>query len=65
MTVEEAIKMIISGGIVTPADLRPAEQQQITLVGRSDGDTQTIGGSDAGGGKPAIEKADKETVDAD
>ena len=32
MTVEEAIKMIISGGIVTPEDLRPAEQQQIKLV---------------------------------
>lgn len=29
MTVEEAIKMVISGGIVTPIDRRPAEEQAI------------------------------------
>ncbi|MGB0682280.1 MAG: DUF502 domain-containing protein [Magnetovibrionaceae bacterium] len=28
MDVEEAIKMVISGGIVTPPDLRPVEEQQ-------------------------------------
>ena len=27
MTVEEAIKMVMSGGIVTPPDRRPAEQR--------------------------------------
>ncbi len=32
MTVEEAIKMVISGGIVTPPDRRPQEQQNKPLV---------------------------------
>jgi len=32
MTVEEAIKMVISGGIVTPPDLRPAEVQAKAVV---------------------------------
>jgi len=32
MTVEEAIKMVISGGIVTPPDRRPVEQQAIPLT---------------------------------
>lgn len=43
MTVEEGIKMIISGGIVTPPDRRSPEQQQIKRVARADGDTPTIG----------------------
>lgn len=43
MTVEEGIKMIISGGIVTPPDRRPAEQQDIKRVAASEGDTPTIG----------------------
>ncbi|HJO88234.1 MAG TPA: DUF502 domain-containing protein [Alphaproteobacteria bacterium] len=30
MTVEEAIKMVISGGIVTPSDRRPEAEQKIT-----------------------------------
>ena len=60
MSVEAAIKMIISGGIVTPADLRPAEQREIKRVGRADGDTRTIID-----GKPDPDKVDKETVDAD
>ncbi|MFQ5618469.1 MAG: DUF502 domain-containing protein [Rhodospirillales bacterium] len=32
MTVEEAIKMVISGGIVTPPDTRPLEEQKIPKV---------------------------------
>ena len=28
MTVEEAVKMVISGGIVTPPDRRPIKEQQ-------------------------------------
>ena len=60
MTVEEGIKMIISGGIVTPPDTRPLEQREIKLVGHADGDTLTVGGSE-----PSSSKIDKETVDAD
>ena len=41
MTVEEGIKMVISGGIVTPPDRRPPDQQKVK-VGVSDGDNQTI-----------------------
>ncbi len=32
MTVEEAIKMVISGGIITPPDHRPPDQQKIPLT---------------------------------
>ncbi len=32
MTVEEAIKMVISGGIVTPPDTRPLEEQKVPRV---------------------------------
>ncbi len=32
MTVEEAIKMVISGGIITPPDRRPPEQQDVPLT---------------------------------
>ena len=60
MTVEEGIKMIISGGILTPPDRRPADQQEIKKVGRADGDTPTIGG-----GEPISGTTDKEKVDAD
>lgn len=60
MSVEDAIKMIISGGIVTPPDQRPVAQQEIKLVGRADGETPTIGDD-----KPGAGKVEKETVDAD
>ena len=43
MTVEEGIKMIISGGIVTPPDRRSPEQQKIKQIGSADGDTPTVG----------------------
>ena len=43
MSVEEGIKMIISGGIVTPPDTRPPEQQRIKRVASADGDTPTVG----------------------
>ena len=59
MSVEDAIKMIISGGIVTPPDIRPRDQQTVKKIGRADGDTPTIGD------EPDPGKADKETVDAD
>ena len=32
MTVEEGIKMVVSGGLVTPTDPRPKEEQQTPLV---------------------------------
>ena len=32
MTVEEAIKMVISGGIITPEDHRPRDQQKVPLT---------------------------------
>ena len=64
MSVEDAIKMIISGGIVTPPDTRPNEQQQINLIGRADGDTPTID-DEPRPGKTGKVKIDKETVDAD
>ena len=32
MSVEEAIKMVISGGIVTPHDRRPKEEQEVSVV---------------------------------
>ncbi len=60
MSVEDAIKMIISGGIVTPEDLRPPEVQEVKLVAQADGNTATIDGSRKNPSKP-----DKETVDAD
>jgi hypothetical protein len=44
--------------------LRPVEQQEIKLVGRADGETQTIGGEPRSG-KTEKDKIDKETVDAD
>lgn len=43
MTVEEGIKMIISGGIVTPPDRRSTALQETKRVGPADGDTPTIG----------------------
>ncbi|MFT5181363.1 MAG: putative membrane protein [Alphaproteobacteria bacterium] len=60
MTVEEGIKMIISGGILTPDDRRPADQQKIKKVGRADGDAPTIPSSNASSGE-----IEKESVDAD
>ncbi len=65
MSVEEAIKMIISGGIVTPMDMRSAEQRKIKKVGRADGDTPTIGDGKPGPQQIEQDKTDKETVDAD
>ncbi len=42
MTVEEGIKMVVSGGIVTPPDRRPPEIQKIRKVAAADGDDRTI-----------------------
>ena len=41
MTVEEGIKMVISGGIVTPPDRRAPEERKIK-VASADGDAKTI-----------------------
>ncbi|NKB49068.1 MAG: DUF502 domain-containing protein [Alphaproteobacteria bacterium] len=60
MSVEDAIKMIISGGIVTPPDTRPVAQQQVPLVAAADGDVPTIGDD-----KPSVRTIEKETEDAD
>lgn len=42
MTVEEGIKMVVSGGIVTPPDRRPAAEQEQKRVAPADGDTKTV-----------------------
>ena len=42
MSVEEGIKMVVSGGIVTPIDKRPPHQRGIKKVGVADGDKKTI-----------------------
>jgi uncharacterized membrane protein len=42
MTVEEGIKMVVSGGIVTPPDRRPEHEKGIVKVASADGDNQTI-----------------------
>lgn len=42
MTVEEGIKMVVSGGIVTPPDRRPAAEQEKKRVAPADGDTRTV-----------------------
>jgi uncharacterized membrane protein len=42
MTVEEGIKMVVSGGIVTPPDRRPAAEREIKRVAPADGDTKTV-----------------------
>lgn len=47
MTVEEGIKMIISGGIVTPKDRRPLEEQKIKRIAPADGDKPTISPEDS------------------
>lgn len=47
MTVEEGIKMIISGGIVTPPDRRSPEEQKKKIVGPVEGDRRTIPGPEA------------------
>ena len=47
MSVEEGIKMVVSGGIVTPPDARPLPTQEIKLVASADGDKRTISGGAA------------------
>jgi len=42
MTVEEGIKMVVSGGIVTPPDRRPIAEQQKKMVAPANGDTKTV-----------------------
>jgi uncharacterized membrane protein len=42
MTIEEGIKMIVSGGIVTPPDRRPDDIQRIKKVGAADQDHPTL-----------------------
>ena len=62
MTVEEGIKMVVSGGIVTPEDRRPSDEQDIRKVAAAEGDQQTIpyeSGKTAGG-----EEAETEPVES-
>ena len=42
MTVEEGIKMVVSGGIVTPPDRRSATERNTKQAASADGDTRTI-----------------------
>ncbi len=46
MTVEEGIKMVVSGGIVTPPDDRPVAAQEIKLIATAEGDKPTIGNTE-------------------
>ncbi len=43
MTVEEGIKMVISGGIVAPPDRRPKEQRRVKLLARDKSDVPNQG----------------------
>ena len=47
MTVEEGIKMVVSGGIVTPPDRRPKEVQAIPLTGSRDTLERSLGDEQA------------------
>ncbi len=42
MTVEEGIKMVVSGGIVTPPDRRTDEQKKIRRVAPAEAERKTI-----------------------
>ena len=42
MTVEEGIKMVVSGGIVTPPDRRSVEDRGVIKVAPADGEAKTI-----------------------
>tara|TARA_Y100000588_G_scaffold377195_1_gene455969 strand:- start:856 stop:1632 length:777 start_codon:yes stop_codon:yes gene_type:complete len=42
MTVEEGIKMVVSGGIVTPPDLRSAAERETKRVAPAEAETKTI-----------------------
>jgi uncharacterized membrane protein len=54
MTVEEGIKMVVSGGIITPEDRRPANLRAMPRIAPADGDTPTISR------EPADEKPEPE-----
>lgn len=42
MTVEEGIKMVVSGGIVTPPDRRPDPEKEVKKIAAADREKQTI-----------------------
>ena len=52
MTVEEGIKMVVSGGIVTPPDRRSEAERKIKKVASADGETKTIPYKRDSGDKP-------------
>lgn len=47
MTVEEGIKMVVSGGIVTPPDRRPKEVQSVPVTGSRDTLERSLGDEQA------------------
>ena len=55
MTVEEGIKMVVSGGIVTPEDRRSLEEQKIKKVAPAARDKQTIPYDEGDAGSAEIE----------
>ena len=55
MTVEEGIKMVVSGGIVTPEDRRSLEEQKIKTVAPAARDKQTIPYDEDDAGSAEIE----------
>ena len=50
MTVEEGLKMVVSGGLVTPPDRRPAGRR---APADGAGPGQETAGSEAGGAEPS------------
>ena len=42
MSVEEGIKMVVSGGIVTPPDARSDDEKKIRRVATAEGERKTI-----------------------
>ncbi len=55
MTVEEGIKMVVSGGIVTPPDRRPEHLRGIKRVAAADRDKRTIDDTEDPANKTAAE----------
>ena len=60
MSVEEGIKMVVSGGIVTPPDRRPDALKAVAQIASAEGDRQTIPHQPDAGGEEDEPDADGE-----
>lgn len=61
MTVEEGIKMVISGGIVVPPDRRPKEQRKVKLASAAISEGKAVNPSAA---SPRPHRAQKDTAES-